>query len=39
MSATAFTWYTLSGNVTALILLGVCLVLILAMIGMMLKDS
>lgn len=38
MVSTAFPWYTLSGNLTGLILLAICLVFILAAIGVMLRD-
>jgi hypothetical protein len=38
MDATAFTFWTLSGNLTALIVFAICLVFILATIGIMLKD-
>ncbi len=38
MLATAFPWFTISGNATVLILLAICLVFILMMIGIMLKD-
>jgi hypothetical protein len=37
MEATAF-FFSLHGNIAAIIVLAVCLVLIAAMIGMMLKD-
>ena len=38
MVSTAFPFYTVSGDVTVLVLLGICLVLILGMISWMLKD-
>ena len=38
MFSTAFPWYTVSGDVTVLVLLAICLVLILGMVSWMLKD-
>jgi hypothetical protein len=38
MLSTAFPFYTVSGDVTVLVLLAICLVLILGMISWMLKD-
>jgi hypothetical protein len=38
MVATAFPFYTVAGNVTVLVLLAICVVLLLGAISWMLKD-